>query len=113
MDTFRVTDNDYFNRDYLVSLHLESSSKKDPQTIKKMASLTSLETLLSKLIRREDLTEDEASAATKLIASGEADPHQIAAFLVLLAAKGETAEEIFGMANVMRGHTTRIPLNPS
>eukprot|EP00924_Labyrinthula_sp_SR-Ha-C_P000893 maker-scaffold_7-snap-gene-7.32-mRNA-1 protein AED:0.01 eAED:0.01 QI:22/1/1/1/1/1/2/150/354 len=66
-----------------------------------------LSPLLSKLIKREALTEDEAVFATEAIASGNANEHQVAAFLVLLASKGETSVEIMAMAKVMRQHVLK------
>ena len=55
------------------------------------------------------LSEQEASAVMGEIMSGEATPAQLAAFLVALRLKGETAEEIAGMARVMRAKALRVP----
>lgn len=62
-----------------------------------------LKTLIEKLIRREDLTASEMHGAVEAILNSE-NREQIAAFLVLLRAKGETAEEVFSMLEVMRQH---------
>jgi anthranilate phosphoribosyltransferase len=54
--------------------------------------------ILRKLLAREDLSSDEAAEAMRQILSGEATPPQMAAFAVALAAKGETAQELSGLA---------------
>ncbi|MDP3768852.1 MAG: anthranilate phosphoribosyltransferase, partial [Dehalococcoidia bacterium] len=54
------------------------------------------------LVDRRDLSEDEAAACMEEIMSGEATPAQFGAFVVALRMKGETVDEIAGMARVMR-----------
>src|SRR5690349_16344313 len=63
---------------------------------------------LSKLVRRESLTEEEASQAMELIMRDDATPSQIAGFIVALRVKGETVEEIAGLARTMRALATPI-----
>jgi anthranilate phosphoribosyltransferase len=63
---------------------------------------------LAKLIEGHDLTREEAQAAMRDMASGEATPAQISAFAVALRMKGETAEEIAGLFEVMRELVTRV-----
>jgi anthranilate phosphoribosyltransferase len=55
------------------------------------------------------LSEEEAAAVMEEIMSGEASPAQLGAFLVALRLKGETVEEIAGMARVMRAKALRVP----
>jgi anthranilate phosphoribosyltransferase len=58
--------------------------------------------LLGRLVLgHEDLTHDEAADAMRRVMAGEATPSQIAAFVVGLRAKGETSEEVAGLASVM------------
>jgi anthranilate phosphoribosyltransferase len=55
-----------------------------------------------------DLSEEEAAAVMGEIMTGEATPAQIGAFLIALRMKGETVDEIAGMARVMRDHALRV-----
>jgi anthranilate phosphoribosyltransferase len=59
------------------------------------------------------LSEEEAAVVMGEIMSGEATPAQLAAFLVALRLKGETVEEIAGMARVMRAKALRVPFEGS
>jgi len=63
---------------------------------------------LAKLVRRENLTEDEAARAFETIMRGDATPVQIAGFMVALRMKGETVEEITGFARTARAMATPI-----
>jgi len=58
--------------------------------------------------QRRDLSEDEAAAAMETLMEGEATPAQIGAFLTALRLKGETVDEIAGMARVMREKALRV-----
>jgi len=49
-----------------------------------------------------DLTEDEAAAVLAEIMSGDASDVQIAGFLIALRVKGETVQELAGLARTMR-----------
>jgi anthranilate phosphoribosyltransferase len=69
---------------------------------------TVLRPLLSRLVRAEDLTVDEAAALLNAMLGATASDAQIAAVLVALAVKGETVEELTGMAQVMRERVVRI-----
>ncbi|MFN2555742.1 MAG: anthranilate phosphoribosyltransferase [Nitriliruptorales bacterium] len=67
--------------------------------------------LLAVLLRGQPLTEQQAAEALSVIMRGDASPVQIAAFLVGLRAKGETAEEIAGFVSAMVAHAERIELD--
>jgi anthranilate phosphoribosyltransferase len=54
------------------------------------------------------LTETEAAAAMVDIVEGAATPAQIGAFAAALRMKGETVDEITGLARVMRDYSTRV-----
>ncbi|MEU4674156.1 anthranilate phosphoribosyltransferase [Amycolatopsis sp. NPDC023774] len=67
--------------------------------------------LLTQLIGRSDLSADDTAWAMDQIMSGEASQAQIAGFAIALRAKGETPEEISGMAEAMLAHARRIELD--
>jgi anthranilate phosphoribosyltransferase len=64
--------------------------------------------LLEKLMRRENLSVDEAAEAMSAIMSGDATPGQIAALLVGLTMKGERPAEIVGLAKTMRANAVHL-----
>src|SRR3989337_305632 len=66
---------------------------------------------IAALVDGRDLSEEVASATMEEIMSGEATPAQLGAFLVALRMKGETAEEIAGMARVMREKSLRVDVD--
>lgn len=68
---------------------------------------------LEKLLHQEDLTIDEMKEATKTCFKKNITTSEIAAFLTALRAKGETAEEMTGIVEVIRSHSTlnRIKLD--
>ena len=68
--------------------------------------------VLSRLFRRDDLTEDEAAVVLDSILTGEAAPTQVAAFAAALRTKGETGQEITGFVRAMRARGERIDLGP-
>lgn len=68
-----------------------------------------LRQFLVKLINRVDLTRDEASSLLRALLTDEATDAQIAAILTALAVKGETVDELTGMASVMRSQAVRLP----
>ena len=60
------------------------------------------------LVSSASLTQDEASEAMREIMEGEVTPAQMGAFLTALRLKGETPQEIAGMALVMREKALRV-----
>jgi anthranilate phosphoribosyltransferase len=66
---------------------------------------------IAKVVRCENLTEDEAAAAFEVIMRGDATPSQIAGFVVALRMKGETAEELTGFARTARAVATPIDVD--
>src|SRR5215217_7327912 len=55
-----------------------------------------------------DLSADEAAEVLAVIMAGEASEVEIAAFLVALRTKGETVDELAGLARTMRALATRV-----
>jgi anthranilate phosphoribosyltransferase len=68
----------------------------------------SLRTFLIKLINGDDLSREEAADLLRALLDGESTDAQIAAALTALAVKGETIDELAGMASVMRSLATRL-----
>jgi anthranilate phosphoribosyltransferase len=67
-------------------------------------------TVLTSLVRGDDLEPDAAGWAMGEILAGNATPVQIAGFAVALRAKGETTGEIGGLADMMLDRATPISL---
>jgi anthranilate phosphoribosyltransferase len=63
---------------------------------------------ISSLVAGKSLTMGEAAEVMEEIMSGQATPSQLAAFLVAMRIKGETVDEISGMARVMRTRATKV-----
>ena len=64
--------------------------------------------ILEDLLAGQDLTMEEASGLFELLLREETSDVQIGALLVALAAKGETEEELAGVARAMRERSRRI-----
>jgi anthranilate phosphoribosyltransferase len=56
-----------------------------------------------------DLSQDDTSAVLAEIMSGEVSETQIAGFLIALRTKGETVEELAGLASTMRAMAAAVP----
>lgn len=70
-----------------------------------------IQNAIAKLIEKQDLTQEEAEAVMNQIMEGRATDAQIGGFLVALRMKGETIDEIFACAKVMREKASKI--NPN
>ena len=64
--------------------------------------------LLSAVLRRDDLSVDDAAWAMDRIMTGEATPSQVAGLAVALRAKGEAVDEIEGFVRSMYSHALLI-----
>jgi anthranilate phosphoribosyltransferase len=64
--------------------------------------------LISALLAGSDLTAADTAWAMDQLVLGDASPAQISGFLIALRAKGETADEIAGLASVLRSHATPV-----
>ncbi|MGI9539316.1 MAG: anthranilate phosphoribosyltransferase [Miltoncostaeaceae bacterium] len=63
---------------------------------------------IDRLLAGEDLGRDGAAEALEAILSGEAGDAQTAGFLVALRAKGETSDELAGLASVVRAKAQSV-----
>jgi anthranilate phosphoribosyltransferase len=66
---------------------------------------------ISQLIAGNSLTVNEASAVMTEIMEGEATPAQFGAFVTALRLKGETVDEIVGLARVMRAKAIPVTVD--
>ena len=72
------------------------------------AADTPLFKFFNRLLRGENLPTGEAARFFRELTAEKAHPAQIAGSLVALTAKGETAEELAGMAETMRAQAVKI-----
>src|SRR5918995_4232125 len=63
---------------------------------------------LARLVRREDLSREEAFELLEALLDAEATDAQISGALVALATKGETVAELTGMAEGLRSRAVRV-----
>ena len=63
---------------------------------------------LDRLASGEDLSADQAAEVLRVIMAGDATEVEIAGFLVALRTKGETVEELAGLARTMRSLAARV-----
>ena len=66
--------------------------------------------LLNRLLAGQDLTSADTAWAMREVMTGEATPVQVAAFAVALRAKGESAEEVAGLAAEMLAQATPVQI---
>jgi anthranilate phosphoribosyltransferase len=64
------------------------------------------------VVNGRSLTFEQAAAVMEEIMIGEATPAQFAAFITALRIKGETVDEIAGLASVMQAKATPVQLTP-
>lgn len=64
--------------------------------------------ILNKLLQKQNLTADEITKVGGLLTTGQLVPEQAAAFLMGLAMKGETVDEIVGLVKVLRSHMLSV-----
>jgi anthranilate phosphoribosyltransferase len=64
--------------------------------------------LIEKLVRHEDLTEDEAASVMLNVMEQQAAPAALGALLALLAMKGERPAELVGFARTMRERAVKL-----
>jgi anthranilate phosphoribosyltransferase len=67
-----------------------------------------LQQFLSRLVRRDNLSSDEAGKLLDALLDDAATDSQIAGTLVALASKGETVEELIGMARGLRARAINV-----
>ena len=65
---------------------------------------------ITQLVGGGALSEADAAAAMEEIMTGVATPSQLGAFLTALRLKGETVDEVTGLARVMREQAVHVPL---
>ncbi|MDP2989842.1 MAG: anthranilate phosphoribosyltransferase [Kiritimatiellota bacterium] len=63
------------------------------------------------LVSGKSLTREEAAAVMEEVMEGKATPSQLGAFLTALRMKDETADEIAGLASVMRAKAIRVTVS--
>jgi anthranilate phosphoribosyltransferase len=73
--------------------------------------MTTWSEVLGTLVAGTDLSADQTAWAMGEILAGEATPAQIAGFAVALRAKGETSEEVTGLADAMLARANPIELS--
>ena len=66
---------------------------------------------IGKVVRGDDLTEEEMKVTMEEVMTGKATAAQIGSFITALRIKGETVNEITGAARVMRAKATKVCLN--
>ena len=67
---------------------------------------------IEKVVNGNSLGSTEAAGVMEEIMSGEATPAQIAAFITALRVKGETVDEIAGLASIMRAKAIPVVVTP-
>jgi anthranilate phosphoribosyltransferase len=63
---------------------------------------------IEQVVNKQDLSQEHSAQVMEEIMTGEATPAQLGAFLTALRLKGETPDEIAGMARVMQAKANRV-----
>src|SRR5262249_21835715 len=71
---------------------------------------TMIREAIAQLVAGGTLSESDAAAAMEEIMTGVATPSQLGAFLTALRLRGETVDEVTGLARVMREQALHVPL---
>lgn len=79
-----------------------------PQTATSPRAETPLFPYIAKLMRREHMSQEEAANFFRALTDASSGSNQIASALTALTIKGETPEELAGMASVMRELAVRV-----
>jgi anthranilate phosphoribosyltransferase len=66
---------------------------------------------INAVCRGEELAEEEAAGVLREIMEGRSSPEETAAILIALRTRGETADEIAGLARTMRELATRVEVS--
>src|SRR5581483_12106636 len=88
----------------------QSDTSKRPGPASLLRHIVAIKEAIVAIVEGGNLSEEEAAAAMLDIFEGVATPSQIGAFATALRMKGETVEEIAGLARVMRDYSTRVQL---
>ncbi len=72
--------------------------------------VTTWPSLFAELVAGGDLTAEQSAWAMGEAMSGEVSPVRLASFLIALRAKGETVEELAGLATAMLDHAVRLEI---
>jgi len=67
-----------------------------------------MKNVLERLAAKQNLSFDEMKDATSQCMTKDVSDSEVGAFLVALRAKGETAEEIAGLAQIIRENSAQI-----
>lgn len=71
-----------------------------------------IQAAIARVIAGEHLEQEEARSVMAEIMGGKATPAQIGSFLTALRIKGETIDEVTGLAQTMRDLAVRVPARP-
>ncbi|KAL7098479.1 hypothetical protein ACP275_09G020000 [Erythranthe tilingii] len=104
---FEVVKNPFFHAPFGIKCSTVCPPSALPNSNSHASPVSSFSQLIESLISGVDLSEAEAEASLDFLLDG-ADEALISAFLVLLRAKGETYEEVVGLARAMIKHSRKV-----